>query len=151
MSKLYFSIWFFEKDDKYLFKSRNSCCVYGIWIFSIWIRIYRFFLKKNKIINYTYFYIRNLENSRSKSGFQFTISICICVGRKRILNGHYVVEKCLKCAVFKISDVSFLMQSQKSYFLPLFELILVNLIKCVCKILWCLRIINWIHDSFNFH
>ena len=23
----YYRIWFFEKDDKYLFKARNSCCV----------------------------------------------------------------------------------------------------------------------------
>ena len=27
--KVYFSIWFFRKSDKYLFKVKNSCCEYG--------------------------------------------------------------------------------------------------------------------------
>ena len=48
---------------------------------------------QNKSDDYLYLYIRNLENSRLKPVFRFTTSICICVGRKRILNGYCVVEK----------------------------------------------------------
>jgi hypothetical protein len=36
---------------------------------------------------------QNLENSRLNPVFRYTISICICVGRWRILNEYYVVEK----------------------------------------------------------
>ena len=36
---------------------------------------------QNKSDDYSYLYIRNLENLHLKPGFPYTISICICVGR----------------------------------------------------------------------
>ena len=47
----------------------------------------------NKSDDYLYLYIINLENSRLKPDFRYTISIYICVSRYRILNGYCVVEK----------------------------------------------------------
>ena len=50
----------------------------------------------NKSDDYLYLYIKNLENSRLKPVFRYTISIYFCVGRYRILNGYCVVENCVK-------------------------------------------------------
>ena len=50
-----------------------------------------FFL--NKTDDYLYLFIRNLENSRLKPFFRYTIFIYICVCRQRILNRYCVVEK----------------------------------------------------------
>ena len=37
-----------------------------------------------------------------KPVFRYTISICICVGRKRMINGYCLVEKKgVKCAYFR--------------------------------------------------
>ena len=47
---------------------------------------------RNKSDVYLILYILNIEKTRLKS-------ICICVGRQRILNGYCVTEK------FKISDI----------------------------------------------
>ena len=55
---------FFEKDDKYVFKTRNSCCVKGVLAFNTNLS---FFL--NKSDDYLHFYITILENSRLKSVF----------------------------------------------------------------------------------
>ena len=53
--------------------------------------IYVFFL--NKLDDYLYLYVRYLENSRLNPVFQYTISICICVSRQRILNRYRADEK----------------------------------------------------------
>ena len=48
---------------------------------------------KYVFIVYLYLYTRNLENLCLKPVFRYTTSICICVGRSRILKGYWVVEK----------------------------------------------------------
>ena len=65
----------FEKDDKYVFIAA-ACREF----FSFKIHSYRFFFQ-NRTDDYLYLYIRNLENSRLKPVFRYTIIICICVGR----------------------------------------------------------------------
>ena len=72
---------FFEKDDKYVFKARNLDAFKYVFII----------FENNQMI--ICICIRNFENSRLKPGFLYTIFICICVGRKKILNGYFVVEK----------------------------------------------------------
>ena len=57
--------FFLEKDDKCVFKARNSCAC-------------KEFLA-NKTDDYLYLYIRNLEILRLKPIFRYTISICICL------------------------------------------------------------------------
>ena len=53
--------------------------------------VFIFFFQK-KLDDYLYLYIRNLENSRLKQPvFRQTISICIYVGRWKILSGYCVV------------------------------------------------------------
>ena len=52
----------------------------------------REFLAFNYLV-IVFFVIRNLENTRLKPVFRYAIFICICVDRKRILNGYCVVEK----------------------------------------------------------
>ena len=54
----------FEKDDKYIFEVRNSCCVKGI--FSLLIRRYRFFETKQIII---YICTSEILKTRVKIGF----------------------------------------------------------------------------------
>ena len=44
-----------EKDDKYVFKAKNSCCVGGT--FSLKIHIFNVF--RNKSDDYLYLYIKN--------------------------------------------------------------------------------------------
>ena len=75
---------FFEKDDNYLFKARNSCCVQGI---------------QNKSDDYLYLYIRNLEN------WFFGTKIYLYL---QVENTKWILccrQKSVICAVFKISDV----------------------------------------------
>ena len=66
----------FEKDDKYVFKARNSCCV---WEFLAFEYVFIVFFETKQMIIYIFF--RNLENSGLKPAFWYTIIICICVGR----------------------------------------------------------------------
>ena len=54
---------------------------------------YIFIVFRNKSDDYLYLLFVNLEKSRLKPGFWQTISICICEGRYRILNGYFVVKK----------------------------------------------------------
>ena len=56
---------------------------------------------QNKSDDHLYLYIRNLKNSRLKPVFQYTISICICVGSEKIL--IVLSKNGVKCAVFMIS------------------------------------------------
>ena len=55
--------------------------------------IFIFFFSRNNSDDFLYLYITNLENTRLKPGIWYTISIYICGGRYRILNGYCVVEK----------------------------------------------------------
>ena len=61
------SDFFWKRLYKYVFKTRNSCCDREFF--------------RSKSDDYLNLYIRNLENSRLKLVFRYTISICICVGR----------------------------------------------------------------------
>ena len=63
--------------------------------------------------DYLYLYIRNLEHSRLKPGFRYTISICICVSRYKIINGY-----CSRKTVLNAHYSRFLMY--KSIFVSLF-------------------------------
>ena len=69
-----------------------------------------FFSKQIRWLSYN-LYIRNLEHSRLKPVFRYTISIYICVGRLRILNKYCVVKKCFKCAIFKFSVVQIVLNT----------------------------------------
>ena len=86
---IYIQHLIFRKRRKCEFKARNLCCVL---IFQPLIPYLSSFRNKSDLFLYI---IRNLENSRLKTVFQYRISICICVGRWRILNGYCVVEKYL--------------------------------------------------------
>ena len=68
----------FRKRGKYIFKDRNLCCVGRSLAYS------------------TYFFLFKIESD--ESGF----SVLIYVGRWRILNGYYVVEK--KVLIVGIKD-----------------------------------------------
>ena len=68
----------FLKVDKFVFKARNQP-----------LNMHLSFFFSQKSNDHLYLYIRNLENSRSKPFFWYTISIC----RQKILNGYRVVEK----------------------------------------------------------
>ena len=52
--------------------------------------------------DYLYLYIRIFDNLRLKQVFWYTISICICVGRYRILNGYCVVGKWCVFLILKV-------------------------------------------------
>ena len=56
---------FNAKDDKYIFKAKNSCGVYLSFFF---------------LNFFDDLFIGNLQNSRLKPGFRYIIFICICVG-----------------------------------------------------------------------
>ena len=68
---------FSEKDDKYILKLK-ICVVYREFLVIKYVFIV-FFRKISD--DYLYLYIRNLESSRLKPVFRYTIAICICVGR----------------------------------------------------------------------
>ena len=58
---------------------------------------------RNKTDDYLYLYIRNLENSRLKSAFRYTISICICGGREENTKWILCCQKIgVKCAYLKL-------------------------------------------------
>ena len=67
------------------------------------------FVFRNKSDDYLYLYIRNLENQRLKPVFRYKISIFICVGRKRMLNGL----SCCRKIVFNGQYLRFLISFPK--------------------------------------
>ena len=65
-----------KNNNNYVFKARSQCCIAFKYVF-----IFFFNLS-----------VRNLENFHLKRVLWYTISICICMGRQRILTGYCVVE-----------------------------------------------------------
>ena len=75
---VYFSICFVSKKtiNTYLkLEIRVACREFLAFKYVV------IFFFRNKTDDHLYLYIRNLENSRLKSVFRYTIFICICVGR----------------------------------------------------------------------
>ena len=68
---------FFQKEHKYVLKLEICVACREFLAFKNVVIV--FF--RNKTDDYLYLYIRNLENSRLKPVFRYTIFICICVGR----------------------------------------------------------------------